>query len=70
MFAHVFLGVPYSEHSSYSEMKRFTQFINADKILPTVNNGNNRARAKMEDLFKSWMSETTSKQSQINSWVS
>ncbi|XP_033756981.1 LOW QUALITY PROTEIN: DNA cross-link repair 1A protein-like [Pecten maximus] len=72
-------GVPYSEHSSYLEMKRFTQHLKPDKILPTVNNGNSRARTKMEELFKSWMEEVKmskknqnlsgSKQGTLSSWT-
>ena len=54
-------GIPYSEHSSYTEMKEFCQFIKADKILPTVNNGNPQARKKMEALFESWAKESPSK---------
>eukprot|EP00057_Strongylocentrotus_purpuratus_P010546 XP_011665020.1 PREDICTED: DNA cross-link repair 1A protein-like isoform X3 [Strongylocentrotus purpuratus] len=50
-------GIPYSEHSSYSEMKRFVQFIRADKILATVNNGNPQKRKAMDDIFKRWMAE-------------
>ncbi|XP_069139444.1 uncharacterized protein [Argopecten irradians] len=73
-------GVPYSEHSSYLEMKRFTQYVKPDKILPTVNNGNARARSKMERLFQSWLQELKtsnrkqnpggSKQGTLTSWTS
>ncbi|XP_064615380.1 DNA cross-link repair 1A protein-like [Liolophura sinensis] len=50
-------GIPYSEHSSFLELKRFVQFLKADKILPTVNNGNPSSRKKMEAIFEEWMTE-------------
>ncbi|NWU84947.1 DCR1A protein, partial [Onychorhynchus coronatus] len=50
-------GIPYSEHSSYLEMKRFVQWLKPQKIIPTVNIGDWRARSLMEKHFKDWMTE-------------
>jgi DNA cross-link repair 1A protein len=32
------LSVPYSEHSSFTDMKTFVKFIGAKRVVPTVNN--------------------------------
>lgn len=50
-------GIPYSEHSSYLEMKRFVQWLKPQKIIPTVNVGDWRARSLMEKHFRDWMVE-------------
>ncbi|XP_013385762.1 DNA cross-link repair protein SNM1-like [Lingula anatina] len=63
-------GVPYSEHSSYTELKNFVQALQPDQILPTVNNGNPTSRRKMESLFKSWLQEKKvhSQQILLSTW--
>ncbi|NWR58389.1 DCR1A protein, partial [Bucorvus abyssinicus] len=50
-------GIPYSEHSSYLEMKHFVQWLKPQKIIPTVNVGDWRARSLMEKHFRDWMIE-------------
>uniref|UniRef100_A0A8C3YSV9 DNA cross-link repair 1A protein n=1 Tax=Catagonus wagneri TaxID=51154 RepID=A0A8C3YSV9_9CETA len=50
-------GIPYSEHSSYPEMKRFVQWLKPQKIIPTVNIGTVKSRRMMEKYFKEWRLE-------------
>lgn len=50
-------GIPYSEHSSYPEMKRFVQWLKPRIIIPTVNVGTVKSRRTMEKYFKEWQLE-------------
>lgn len=50
-------GIPYSEHSSYTEMKRFVQWLKPKKIIPTVNVGTFHSRSAMEKYFREWKLE-------------
>ncbi|KAI8902333.1 DNA repair metallo-beta-lactamase-domain-containing protein [Globomyces pollinis-pini] len=43
--------IPYSEHSSFEELKMFIQSINVSKVIPTVNV---RDVTRLNELFKSW----------------
>ncbi|XP_078007740.1 DNA cross-link repair 1A protein-like [Phascolarctos cinereus] len=50
-------GIPYSEHSSYLEMKRFVQWLKPQKIISTVNVGSWKSRNTMEKYFNEWKHE-------------
>ena len=55
------LSVPYSEHSSYGEMRRFVKFLRLDtseKILATVNVGHPPTRNMQKKIFKEWVTES------------
>ncbi|WWC92862.1 uncharacterized protein L201_007823 [Kwoniella dendrophila CBS 6074] len=53
------IGVPYSEHSSFTELTCFSLSIpGADlKMIATVNVGNEKSRAKMKKWFEKWAAE-------------
>ncbi|KIY44984.1 DRMBL-domain-containing protein [Fistulina hepatica ATCC 64428] len=46
--------VPYSEHSSFSELTCFAMSMDWRKIIATVNVGSERSRAKMAKWFGRW----------------
>jgi len=48
-------GVPYSEHSSFSELRTFVQFIRPTKIIPTVFGGTGQRISDMQNTFKEWL---------------
>ncbi|KAK3861703.1 hypothetical protein Pcinc_032362 [Petrolisthes cinctipes] len=53
-FGNVYIyGMPYSEHSSFTELRRFVQFTRPKRIIPTVNVGNPNTRRNMETLLTS-----------------
>lgn len=54
-------GIPYSEHSSFLELKRFVQWLKPLKIIPTVNNGSWESRKAMERCFSEWLKESKAK---------
>ncbi|XP_012710603.2 DNA cross-link repair 1A protein [Fundulus heteroclitus] len=54
-------GIPYSEHSSFLELKRFVQWLKPLKIIPTVNVGSWSSRKAMEKCFSEWLSEARAK---------
>ncbi|XP_044033619.1 DNA cross-link repair 1A protein [Siniperca chuatsi] len=54
-------GIPYSEHSSFLELKRFVQWLQPLKIIPTVNSGSWVSRKAMEKCFSEWLMETKAK---------
>ncbi|XP_062330605.1 DNA cross-link repair 1A protein isoform X1 [Osmerus eperlanus] len=54
-------GIPYSEHSSFLEMKRFVQWLRPLKIIPTVNVGSRESRKAMDTFFSEWLAEAKAK---------
>uniref|UniRef100_A0A915JH35 DNA repair metallo-beta-lactamase domain-containing protein n=1 Tax=Romanomermis culicivorax TaxID=13658 RepID=A0A915JH35_ROMCU len=51
------LGVPYSEHSSFEELKSFIQTLKPKKVIPTVFN-NDKDLKRILNQIESWMLET------------
>jgi len=49
-------GVPYSEHSSFEELKFFVQNLKPKQIIPTVNIGKKESRDQMNVYFTEWLS--------------
>lgn len=51
---YAFLGVPYSEHSSFVELQRFVRWLKPLHVLPHVNVGNVESRERQNRLIKPW----------------
>uniref|UniRef100_A0A671MZ97 DNA cross-link repair 1A protein n=1 Tax=Sinocyclocheilus anshuiensis TaxID=1608454 RepID=A0A671MZ97_9TELE len=52
-------GIPYSKHSSFLALKRFVQWLQPKKIVPTVNVGSWRSRKAMEGFFREWSNQNS-----------
>lgn len=46
--------VPYSEHSSYTDLQRFILWLRPRRIIPTVNMGDPIKRGQMNNIFRRW----------------
>lgn len=46
--------VPYSEHSSYTDLERFIVWLRPRRIIPTVNMHDPIKRGQMNHIFKRW----------------
>ena len=47
--------MPYSEHSSFDEMRAFVHALRPRSIVPTVNVGSPTARTEMQGHFEDWL---------------
>lgn len=62
-------GIPYSEHSSYAELRGCVQGLRPLKVIPTVNNSSPQRRDEMQRTFRQWLSERDNRslvQSKLN----
>ena len=48
-------GVPYSEHSSFPELRECVKLLRPKRLVPTVNAGNPTASRRVADRFAGWM---------------
>ncbi len=55
MFVFFIVGVPYSEHSSFSELEHFVRALKPRKVQPTVNVGNTDKRENMMLHINKWL---------------
>ena len=51
------LGLEYSEHSSFDELKNCISTLRPRKIIPHVNVAKKESRDKMQSYFNEWLSK-------------
>lgn len=51
----IVFGVPYSEHSSFEELKWFVEKLKPQNIIATVNNGTKKSRDEIDVHFRNWL---------------
>ena len=71
IYMHTHTAIPYSEHSSFAELKHCVQQLKPRRIIPTVGNQSAQKRKEMERYFELWRtampSTSQTKQTSIDS---
>jgi hypothetical protein len=58
MFYLNFVGLEYSEHSSFEELRKFVSTLKPAKVIPTVNCGSKEKRDKMQTYLDEWQAKS------------
>ncbi len=53
-----FVGLEYSEHSSFEELRKFVSTLKPAKVIPTVNCGSKEKRDKMQAYLDEWQAKS------------
>ena len=53
-------GIPYSEHSSFTELRQFVQSLTPQRVVPTVGNQSTPKRNEMMNYLEQWRKGPTS----------
>jgi len=48
-------GLPYSEHSSFEELRAFVHQLRPERVVPTVGAGAPAFRSEMQQHFADWL---------------
>lgn len=51
----IYAGIPYSEHSSFTELKQFVECLQPQRVIPTVGNQSEQVRHEMMQYVQQWM---------------
>lgn len=63
------LGVPYSEHSNFLELKSFVQFIRPGEVIQTVNVGSAKTRNQVKNYIDEWIHQSQNSDGSSNKMV-